>query len=92
MTRGCPCRTFGDPVGALDRSHRLGGTALRHDVPRAAFALAALRGNPQLELDVVEIHAGTGMADDLPVGNAAADTDDHGEAVSWLVEENVLPV
>ena len=42
-------------------------TALRHDVTRTAFALAALGGYAQLELDVVKTQTGTGMAGNLSV-------------------------
>jgi hypothetical protein len=68
----------GDGAVAAERGHRRIRVALRHDVTGAAFALATLRGDTELELDLVESHAGAGVASDLAVGNSAADTDDHG--------------
>lgn len=58
--------------------HRLAAAALGDHVARAAFAAAALGGHAQLELDLVKAHAGAGVARDVTVGYAAADTNDHG--------------
>ena len=62
-------------------------TALRHHVAGAAFAASALGGHAQLELDLIEAHAGTGMAGNLTVRNPAANTDDHGgRQCGWLLK------
>lgn len=55
-----------------------GRAALGDDITGAAFAAAALRGDTEFELDLVEAHACTSLADDVTVRDAAADTDDHG--------------
>jgi hypothetical protein len=75
-----PCGALPDPVGQLDGGDRGIGTALGHDVPRASFAAPALRGYAELELDVVEAHAGAGVAGDFSVGDTVADADDHGNS------------
>ena len=56
----------------------VGCAALGDHISGAAFAAAALGGDTEFELDLVEAHACTGVADDVTVRDAAADTDDHG--------------
>ena len=53
--------------------------ALSDHITCAAFAAAALGCDTEFELDLVEAHACAGMADDVTVRDAAADTDDHGD-------------
>jgi len=65
-----------------DVRRRAGGAALRDDVARATFALAALRADAKLELDLVETKARAGMAGDFAIRDTAADTYDHGW--TWL--------
>lgn len=68
--------------------HGLAGAALRHHVTRAAFAAAALGGDTELKLDLVKAHARAGMACDFTVGDAAANTDDHGDGPDgWLLKK-----
>jgi hypothetical protein len=63
------------------------GVALRNDVTRATFALAALRGNAQFELDLFKAHAGTGVAGNVAVRDAVANTDDHDAGrLGWLLK------
>ena len=59
--------------------------ALSHYVPCTTFALAALGGNTELKLNLVETHASLCMAGNFAVRNSAADTDDHG--LAWLLGE-----
>jgi hypothetical protein len=65
----------------------LGAAALRDHLAGAAFAASALGGNAQLELDFVKVHAGSGVARNVAVGDAAADTDDHSDrqGSEWLI-------
>ena len=62
----------------MQGSDRVRSVALGNDIPRASFALAALGGHAEFELDFVEAHTGTRVACDFTVGNSAADADDHG--------------
>ena len=71
------------------RCDRLGLAALVHDVAGAGFALAALRGNAQLKLDVIKAEPQLGMADDLTVRNTVTDADNHGNVVG-LGDERVV--
>jgi hypothetical protein len=56
---------------------RAAATALRPERTGTAFALAALGGDAEFELDFVKIGPGTGRTLDGPVGNPMADADDH---------------
>ena len=78
-----PCAALQGVGGELDVCCRASATALSDEVTRAAFALAALGGNTQFELDLVKTRPRTRVADDFAVGNSAADTDDHGLACWW---------
>ena len=67
---------------------REGGTcvALAHQLSRTTFAVAALGGNAQLELDFVKAQTRPGVAGNFSVRNSAAYTDDHGGKLSsWLL-------
>ena len=64
--------------GLLDMGRWAGRAALCEYITGAAFAAAALGGDAEFELDLVEAHACARMADDVTVRDAAADTDDHG--------------
>ena len=59
---------------------REGGTcvALAHQLSRTTFAVAALGGNAQFQLDLVKPHACPGKAGNVAVGDPVADADDHG--------------
>ena len=82
MLQDVPCAAFLRVAGELDVGRRATGAALCHHVTGAAFALAALGGHAEFELNLVKAQARTGMADDFAVGDTAADTNNHG--VAWL--------
>lgn len=58
--------------------HRMRRVALGHDVARATFALAALGGYAEFELDIVKAQPRTYMTGDFAVRNPVAYTDNHG--------------
>ena len=62
-----------------DVSRRADAIALGDHVAGAPFALAALGGYTQLELDLVKPHARTRVPSNVAVRNSTADTDDHGQ-------------
>ncbi len=72
----------------MKRGHGVRDAALRDHIARAAFALAALGGHAQFELDVVKAQTGTNMSGDLAVRNPVADTDNHGgrRVEGWLLK------
>jgi hypothetical protein len=57
---------------------RVRGAALGNDIARTSFALAALGGHAEFELDFVKAHPGTRVARDFSVRDPTAYTDDHG--------------
>ena len=68
----------------LDVGHWATCAALCHNIPYTTFALPALGGNTQFKLNFVKTHAGTGMTNNLAVGNSAADANNH-ELACWLI-------
>ena len=91
-----PCPAFRDGAGKLDGnrggvamqgSDRVRSVALGNDIPRASFALAALGGHAEFELDFVKAHPGARMASDFAVRDSTAHTDDHGKGAKtgWLL-------
>ena len=76
----------------MERGDRMGSAALRNDVARATFALAALSGHPEFELHFVERHAGAHMARNFAVGHSATYANDHGgeAAVGWLFVRGLI--
>lgn len=71
----------------MQGSDRVRSVALGNDIPRASFALAALGGHAEFELDFVEAHSGARMASDFTVRDSTAHTDDHGKGAraGWLL-------
>ena len=71
----------------MECGNRVRRVALGNDIPRASFALAALGGHAEFELDFVKAHAGARMASDFAVRDSTAYTDDHGEGArtGWLL-------
>lgn len=63
------------------------GAAFGHYITGAAFAAAALGGNAQFKLNLVERHSGMCMACDFAIRNTVANTDDHGGKQLWLAVE-----
>lgn len=83
MLRDVPWAAFQWLGGELDVGGWATGAALRDHVACATFALAALRGHAEFELDLVKAQTCTGMAGNFAVGDSAANANDHG--VAWLV-------
>jgi hypothetical protein len=67
--------------------HRMRRVALGHNIACATFALAALGGNAEFELDIVKAQPGTYMTGDFAVRNPMAYTDNHGgkRVGGWLL-------
>jgi len=82
MLQDVPCAAFLRVAGELDVGRRATGAALRDHVTGAAFALAALGGHAEFELDFIKAQTRTGMAGDFAVGDTAADANNHGRV--WL--------
>jgi hypothetical protein len=60
--------------------------ALGYHVTGTSFALPALCGNTEFQLNFVKAHASTRMADDFTVRYPVADADDHGLACLWMIK------
>jgi hypothetical protein len=69
-----------------------GRAALGDHIAGAAFAAATLGGNAEFELNLVKAHAGAGVANNVTVRDAAADTDDHGGGLVVGGLEQTTPV
>lgn len=66
---------------------RVRTAALRHHVARASLAASALGGNTELQLDFVETQASPGVAGYFAIGDATADTNDHGNSSPQAVDD-----
>ena len=64
--------------GLLNVGRWAGRAALGDHITGAAFTAAALGRDTEFKLDLVKAHACAGVADDVTVRDATADTDDHG--------------
>ena len=73
--------------GELDVGCRAGAAALRDHIPGTPFALTALGGNTEFELDIVKTQTSTRMAGYFAIRDSAADTDDHG--IGLLVDKSM---
>ncbi len=71
-------------IDFLHRASRVRRRTLFDHIACAALAASADSGHAELELDVVEAHAGVRMTSDLAIGNSVADTNDHGRVVETL--------
>jgi hypothetical protein len=87
VLQSVPWAAFQSVGGELDVGGRAAGAALRHHIACATFALAALGGYAEFELDLVKAQACTGMAGNFAVRDSAADANDHG--VAWLVIDSI---
>ena len=78
--------------GLLDMGRWACRAALGDHITGAAFAAAALGRDTEFKLDLVKAHACAGVADDVTVRDATADTDDHGEGSVGMRLNQATPV